>query len=101
MFYNFFSFILKCGLVGELLDIMRSPKSWNERMKRFEELGSKFSVPERVVTAVVRLVWGVFAGFGFFFPTLKIQLNVGVSEEVYSYHSGTGYRLLPLSLNFS
>lgn len=68
VFYNFLSFILKCGFVGEFLDRIRSPKSWNERMKQFEELGSKFSVPERVVTAVVLLVWGFFAGFGCFFP---------------------------------
>lgn len=50
------------------------------------------------MTAVVLLVWGFLL---IFFPTVKIQLNVGVSEEVYSYHRGTGYRLLPLCLNFS
>lgn len=67
------------------------------KMKQFEKLGSNFSVQERVVTTTVLLVWVFFLAF---FSPLKIQLSVGVSEEVYSYHRGTGYRLLPLSLNF-
>lgn len=65
-------------------------------MKQFEEFAFNFSVRESCSPPGLG-----FLLLFFFFPPLKIQLDVGVSEEVYSCYRGTDYRLLPLSLNFS
>lgn len=66
-------------------------------MKQFEELGSSFSVRERVVTTVILLVW--FFCWVFFSPPSKNTAECScLWRSLFLSHR---YRLLPLPLNFS